>query len=130
MAVEKLTPAQDNAIICLLSEPTIKAAALAAGVGENTLHRWLDEPAFEQAYLVARRKALRAAHMRLARAADAATVRLMQLLASNNQAIQLRAAIAILDISHKAIEIDDLAVRLAAVEAELKGHQGDATPEL
>ena len=37
-----LEPRQERAIIALLNEPTIAKAADAAGVGERTLHRWLE----------------------------------------------------------------------------------------
>ena len=40
---DNLKRRQRRAILTLLSEPTIKAAAKAAKIGEKTLHRWLHE---------------------------------------------------------------------------------------
>jgi hypothetical protein len=44
------------AIAALLSEPTIEAAAHGAGVGTRSLYRWLQTPAFREAYRQARRE--------------------------------------------------------------------------
>src|SRR5512134_198746 len=52
-----LSAPQERAIIALLNEPTIQKAAEAAGVGERTLHRWLDDPAFSKVYRRTRREA-------------------------------------------------------------------------
>ncbi len=50
-----LTHKQDKALIALLTEPTITAAAKKAGIGERTLYRWLDDPLFAGALRQARR---------------------------------------------------------------------------
>ena len=57
-ALEGLTGAQAQAIMALLSEPTIKGAAKVARVGETTIHRWLNAPEFAAAYKTARRRVL------------------------------------------------------------------------
>src|SRR5262245_13073431 len=44
-----LTDKQRRAIAALLSEPTTKAAAEAAKVGETTIHRWLADSVFSAA---------------------------------------------------------------------------------
>ena len=51
----ELDPKQEIALTALMNDPNIKRAAEAAGVGERTLHRWLDEPAFIAAFRRARR---------------------------------------------------------------------------
>jgi hypothetical protein len=56
MEVDGLTPQQERAIPALLTYPTIKAAAEACGIGERTLHTWIDEPAFLKAFRKARRQ--------------------------------------------------------------------------
>ena len=52
-----LSPRQDRALQALLQEPTIGRAAMAAGVGELTLYRWMQDPTFRTALLAARREA-------------------------------------------------------------------------
>ena len=46
----KLTPKQEKAITALLAQPTIEAAAASLGINPATVHRWLQEPAFVEAY--------------------------------------------------------------------------------
>jgi hypothetical protein len=60
-----LEPGQERAIIALLSEPTLKAAAASASISETTLWRWLREPAFKDAYRKARSDALAQATAKL-----------------------------------------------------------------
>ena len=62
-----LSARQQQAIICLLSEPNIAAAAEQAHVGRRTLFRWLRESAFQEAYTAAKHEAFAQA-MALARA--------------------------------------------------------------
>ena len=50
-----LSAKQDKALIALLTEPTISAAAKKVGIGERTLHTWLRDATFTAAYREARR---------------------------------------------------------------------------
>ena len=45
-----MTPRQTKALQALLSSPTKKAAAEAAGISESTLRNYLADPAFAEAY--------------------------------------------------------------------------------
>lgn len=45
----KLTLKQEKALACLLSEPTIEAAAKAAKVSKTILYEWLKQPEFKAA---------------------------------------------------------------------------------
>ncbi len=49
-----LTAKQESAIVALLSYPTIAEAARAVKVTDRTLFRWLQDPAFQEAYRRAR----------------------------------------------------------------------------
>ena len=51
---------RQSAILALLSERTITAAAERSGINERTLRRWLDEPAFREEFEHARRVAFEA----------------------------------------------------------------------
>jgi len=51
-----LTSKQEALLAALLTEPTYTAAAAKAGVGQTTLYRWMNLPAFRAAYHQARRE--------------------------------------------------------------------------
>ncbi len=68
----RLSAKQEKALAALLVSPTIAEAAKSAGVGETTLFRWLQEPAFQEAYRAARLQVLSAATMQLRQATVAA----------------------------------------------------------
>ena len=53
---EQLTAKQDEAILALLNEPSIRKAAESIGVDHKTLYRWLEQPLFGDAYRKARRE--------------------------------------------------------------------------
>ena len=111
-----LEPAQEKAVLALLTNPTIRDAARAAGVGEATLYRWLQIPEFRDAYRAARRQVVSHATARLQNAATLAVAALERNLECGNPATEVRAAVAILEHSIRAIEIEDLAARVEALE--------------
>jgi hypothetical protein len=88
-----------------------------SGIPEKTIYNWLKNNAFEAAYREARRAAVQQATARLQYASSAAVAVLCQLMASGNPAaVRLGAASKVLDTAFKAIELDDIAARLAALE--------------
>ena len=115
-----LTPEQHKAIEALLGAPTIKAAADLTGVDEVTLYIWLAEPAFAAAYRRARRAALGQSLARLQRAASTAVTVLIEALdhVDKETGVRVAAARAILDLSIKSAELEDLEARVAALEHE------------
>jgi transposase-like protein len=118
-----LTAKQQAAIVALLGQPTLKEAAQAAGINETTLWRWLQQPEFQTAYREARREAVRHAIVRLQQHASKAVDTLHDVMVDGGAAPQVRvsAARSILEYSMKAVEIEDLAARLEALEAKLAG---------
>jgi hypothetical protein len=127
MADQPITPKQEKAIVALLSEVTIGKAAEKADIGERTLFRWLDEPAFAAAYRAARRKATQQAIARLQSAANVAVTLLLRLAADglSPPAVRLGATSKILDLAIRAVEIDDLEGRLDALEARFANQTYD-----
>jgi hypothetical protein len=115
---DKLSAKQHKAISALLSEPSIRKAAESAAVPERTLYQWLKNPDFDAIYRAARRDAVQQATARLQFASSGAVSVLCQLMARDtvHASIRLSAAKTILELSIKAIEIDDLAARLEALE--------------
>lgn len=118
-----LTPKQNAAIVALLSQKTMKAAARSAGVNEVTLWRWLQEPEFQAAYTKARRETVKQAIARLQQSAAQAVDTLKEVMTSKKALdfARVSAAKAILDYSLKAVELEDLAERIDALESKMGG---------
>jgi hypothetical protein len=115
---EKLGRKQEEAIAALLSQRNIEDAARVAGVGARTLIRWLQLPEFDAAYRGARRAAFRQSVARLQQASSAAVATLLKIMVDPNApaSTRVRAADSVLDHGAKAIEIEDIEVRVAELE--------------
>ena len=113
-----LTGKQAAAIAALVSEPTMKDAAARAGVVESTLWRWLQLAEFQKAYQEARRETVKHALVKMQSAASQA-VDVMTEIMGNKEAsdfARLAAAKSVLEFSVKAVELEDLAARIAELE--------------
>jgi hypothetical protein len=118
-----LEPTQEQAIIALLNEPTVRKAAAAVGLNEKTIHRWLEEPAFSTAYRKARRQAFNQAISICHRFTPVALQTLAKILVNEkaSDSSRVSAANAILKYGRDSIELDDLAERIGTLEAQLTG---------
>ena len=90
--LEGMSPKQEQAIIALLNEPTVKRAAESAKLGERTIYRWLREPAFRRAYTDARREAFAHAVALTQRYAPLAVQTLAQIMVDQNAPTAARVA--------------------------------------
>lgn len=118
----RLTPIQERAIIALLSHANIRTAAKAVGVDEATLWRWLQDKDFHAAYMSIRRESVSLSIARLQQSSTEA-VNTLKAIAKDKQApasARVTAAKAIIEYSIKAVEIEDLAIRVAELETTLK----------
>jgi hypothetical protein len=113
-----LTKKQEQGILALISSASTKDAALACGVSEVTLWRWLQVEEFQQAYMTARREAVRLAIARLQQTSGEAVDVLRDVMKDTTvtPAARVSAAKSILEMAFKAVEIEDLATRLAQLE--------------
>ncbi len=121
----RLTPIQERAIIALLSNANIRTAAKAVGVDEATLWRWLQDQDFHAAYMAVRRESVSLSIARLQQSSTKA-VNTLRAVAKDKQvpaSARVMAAKAIIEYSIKAVEIEDLAIRLAEVEAVMKAQK-------
>jgi hypothetical protein len=125
---EKLGAKREAAILALLTARSIEDAARTANVPPRTLHRWLQDPEFDAAYRKARRAANSQANARLQQATGAAVSTLLKIMVDTNTppSVRVRAADSVLDHAKQAIEIEDIDVRVAALEqaAELSKSSG------
>ncbi len=104
------------AIAALLVEPTYDAAARRAGVSPATLRRWMRRPPFLRLWRRARRAVVEHAIAQLQQATDAAVTTLKKHLSTGVPAVEVRAAVAILDRAAAGVEKVDLEERLAELE--------------
>jgi hypothetical protein len=114
-----LEPRQERAIIALLNEPTIAKAADTAGVGERTLHRWLEQDQkFSKAYRRARREAFSHAIALTNRYAPHAVNTLVKVMSDSTapHSARVSASVAMLRFSREGIELDDMVARIEALE--------------
>jgi hypothetical protein len=113
-----LTAKQYNAIAALLSEPSVRKAAEVARVSERTMYNWLKLPAFAAEYRTARREAVSQAIARTQQYSSAMVGVLLSIAGDSKKpaAARIAAASKALDIAIKSVELEDLAVRLDALE--------------
>ncbi len=116
MSENTLSTKQARAIAALLSERTHAAAAESAGISERTLYSWLADATFQQHYQQARREAVLHATAQVQALCGDAIDTLQRLLMSSSPSVALGAAKTVLDLSVKAIELDDLAQRIERLE--------------
>jgi hypothetical protein len=115
----KLTPIQERALVALLSHANTRTAAKAVGVDEATLWRWLQDKDFHAAYMNWRRESVRQSIARLQQASGEA-VNTLRTITKDKKApasARVTAAKAIIEYSMKAVELEDLAERVAQLEA-------------
>jgi hypothetical protein len=109
---------QEEAIAALLTQRNIEEAAKAAGIGANTLLRWLKVPEFQTAYRAARRAAFGQSIARLQQGTAAAATTLLKTMIDTNTpaSVKVRAAEAVFNHAAKAIEIEDIEARVSELE--------------
>lgn len=120
-----LTTRQKRAIVALLAERDVKAAAQACGIGYRTLCRWLDDSAFRAELTGAEGEAIDAATRRLLQLQDPAidTISATMDDQANPAAVRLRAAQIALETLLKLRELRNLEQRLAELEAAVYGNK-------
>ncbi|MEP7354738.1 MAG: hypothetical protein ABI824_16030 [Acidobacteriota bacterium] len=123
---ETLNAKKEAAVLALLTSRTVEEAAKTADVPVRTLYRWLKDAQFDAAYRDAKRAAFAQSIARLHQMCGAAVSTLGKIMidASVPAATRLRAADSILSHTAKAIEIEDVEARVAALEATAKGTEG------
>jgi hypothetical protein len=121
-AGSKFTRKKDEAIAALLTSRGVEDAAKTAGIGVQTLMRWMKLREFDDAYREARRAAFGQSIARLQQASSAAVSTLLKIMVDSNSppSVRVRAADSVLDHATKAIEIDDIEHRVAELERAAK----------
>jgi hypothetical protein len=115
----KFSRKMEEAVAALLTHRNHEEAARAVGIGTATLLRWQKEPEFQKAYREARRAAHGQALARLQQGTSAAATTLLKMMIDANTpaSVRVRAAECVMNHAAKAIEIEDIEARVAALEA-------------
>lgn len=114
----ELSAKQELALRAIISHPTLKEAALAAGVSDSTIWRYMQDEAFSKRLREARRDAVSHAVIRLQQASsDAVTVLHELMMKEDAPAVaRITACRTVLDYSFRAAEMDELKVRVDELE--------------
>lgn len=122
----KFSRKKDEAIAALLTQRNLEEAARVAGIGPQTLLRWLKIPEFQTAYREARRAAVSQSNARLQQASSAAVSTLLKIMVDANApaSARVRAADRILEHAKQGVQDEDIEVRLAAVEQKMGQQSG------
>jgi hypothetical protein len=109
----------DEAVAAILTQRNVKEAARSVGLSTATLMRWQKVPDFQTAYREARRATYGQAVVRLQQGASAAATTMLKTMIDPNApaSTRLRATECVMNHATEAIEIEDILVRLAALEA-------------
>ena len=122
----KSAAVRERAVVALLSEKTVTAAAGKAGVNESTLRRWLSQDeAFQAEYAAAREAAYQAGIHR----AQALTGRAMDTLEAllddeKHPNVRLGAARTVAEIGIHQHDSETILQKLDAIESDQRRHQG------
>ena len=115
----ELTPRQTRAVLALLAEPSLEAAAKSARISERTLRRWRGEREFSRALREAQAQVVHRAVGRLRALTDEAVETLRQLTVdANSEAVRLGASRVIIDAALRAGLLEDLAARVEVLERQ------------
>lgn len=120
------TAKAETLIMALLTERTISEACKKVGISETTAWRIMQEDGFQELYREARRQAVSQAISQLQQAGGAAVQTLQSVMDNSESPASARvtAAKAILDYSLKALETEDLAVRVEKIEQAMTQNGG------
>jgi hypothetical protein len=120
---ERLSRKAQDAVLALLTHPTIPEAAKASGVSQATLWRWLQRDDFQKEYRAAQNRVFDGAIGSLQASTTQAVECLRRNLNCESPAVQVQAARAILDYTIKARNLVDFETRIAELEQALRARE-------
>jgi hypothetical protein len=135
-AFARWTARHDAAVAALLSSPSIRSAANRSGISERTMRRWLRDPLFTDRLTVAQREAQDVALGEVRGLAGQAVAALRRSLVCEQPAVQLRAAIEVLELGLRlrALErawdptVEEIERLIARTEREIAQQDQDQGP--
>lgn len=108
----------EQVIIALLSEPTISSASKKLKIDQSTIFRMMQDPKFQEEYKNARKQLLENAMNRIQIVSGEAveTLRTIMLDESNPAGVRVNSAKAILEMSFRTFEMQDIIERIQRIE--------------
>ncbi len=115
---------QEKAIPALLACSTLAEAAAVVGVTDRTLYNWLQDESFQAEYRAARWQSAGQAIARLQSIASQAAEALQDVYTDkgNPASARVSAARCVLELSIKAVELENLEARITALEQQKEGY--------
>lgn len=122
----------EEAVTALLTQRNLDEAAKAVGISTNTLLAWMKQPEFQAAYREAKRAAFSQAIGRLQQGSVAAATALLKTILDPNTpaSVRVRAAECVLNHGLRALEVEDIEARVAALEASATDQGSRPSPAL
>ena len=116
----------EDAVAALLTQRNMEEAAKAVGISTTTLMSWLKQPEFQTAYREAKRAAFSQALARLQQGSVAAATALLKTIVDPNTpaSVRVRASECVLNHGLRALEVEDIEARVAALEASAADQGG------
>jgi hypothetical protein len=107
-----------KAIQALLGNPTVRAAARECSLNENTLYRWLKQPAFLAAYNAAKAELMAATSNRLLTASLSAVETLVSISsdATATESARVASASKVIELAIKTSTLETIQSRLSELE--------------
>lgn len=115
-----LTQKQVETIMALLSSPTIEEACRKADVSKGSVYEWLKAPGFSGELKRQRARIIDQYTTFLMSQAAAASEALVNLLKTKNQGLRRLVCKDIIDLSLRAVEIEDLKAQLEEIEGRVR----------
>jgi hypothetical protein len=123
---ENLTVKQRRAVMAVLTEPDLTAAARKAGASRDTLYRWLEMPAFNAALRAAEADAIAAVSRTLVRLAARASETLLGAMEDDDAplGVRVRAAATVFENLLRLRELVALEERVRKLEEQWEDGRG------
>jgi hypothetical protein len=114
----KFSRRKETAIRALLTQRNVEEAARVIGISTPALYRWMKDAEFDAAYRAARRTAFGQSIARLQQGSSAAATTVLKIMVDSGApaSTRLRAADCVFNHARRGIEVEDVEVRLAALE--------------
>ena len=119
----KISRKQEQCIAALLACSSIIEAAQHCGVAEVTMHRWLRQESFQAAYRDSRRQVMQHAIAQIQQITSEAVETLRAVMKDPDApaSAKVSAARTVIESALRAVELEDISVRLEALERAQNG---------
>src|ERR1035441_2714789 len=114
----KFSRKKEEAIAALLTQRNVEEAARTAGIGTQTLYRWMKDPEFDAAHRTAKRAVFDQAITRLRQGSSAAATTVLKIMVDTDApaSTRLKAADCVLSHAKDANEMEQMEDRVARSE--------------